>query len=218
METKKISDALSVGPQLYLTDLAEVAKAGFKSILVNRPDGEGDDQPTFAEVEADARGYGLEARYVPVVPGKVADADVEAFAAAVEELPKPIFGFCRTGTRTTTLWALSQAGSRPLTEILGTAKAAGYDLSGVALALPMGDRSRPMPQPKSTRSSWLVVVPPAWPLPRAYWQGPAIWTSSLSILPTCITISPAGHLWERAFLRRSRPASGSPTMFRMVPN
>lgn len=138
METKKISDALSVGPQLYLTDLAEVAKAGFKSILVNRPDGEGDDQPTFAEVEADARGYGLEARYVPVVPGKVADADVEAFAAAVEELPKPIFGFCRTGTRTTTLWALSQAGSRPLTEILGTAKAAGYDLSGVALRIANG--------------------------------------------------------------------------------
>lgn len=140
MDIKRISDQLGVGPQLCLTDLAEVAQAGFKSIMVNRPDSEADDQPTFAEVAADAKRHGLVVRHVPVAPGKIGDADVAAFAAAFEDMPKPVFGFCRTGTRTTTLWALSQAGNKPIAEILGTAKSAGYDLSGVALRIANGGK------------------------------------------------------------------------------
>lgn len=138
MEPKKISDHLSVSQQLALTEIGEVAAAGFRSIIVNRPDGEGDDQPTFAEVEAEARSAGIEAHYLPVSPGKISDADVDAFAKAIGTLPTPILGFCRTGTRTTTLWALSQARSKEIHEILATGKSAGYDLSGVAARIANG--------------------------------------------------------------------------------
>ena len=106
MEAKKISDRLSVSGQLSLADVKQAAEAGFKSVIVNRPDGEGDDQPPFAEIAAEAKRHGMEARHVPVVPGKISSADVEAFDRAREELPAPVIGYCRTGTRTTTLWAL----------------------------------------------------------------------------------------------------------------
>ena len=129
MEARTINDGLSVSKQLGLAEIREAAKAGFRSVMVNRPDGEGDDQPTFAEVEAAAKKAGMKAAYVPVSPGKISDDDVAAFAQALEDLPSPVIGYCRTGTRTTTLWALANAGSKSVPEILGTGKAAGYDLS-----------------------------------------------------------------------------------------
>ena len=142
MEAKKLSDGLSVSKQLLLADIREAADAGFKSIIVNRPDGEGDDQPTFAEIEAEAREAGLQARYLPVTPGKIADGDVEAFAEALTILPAPAIGYCRTGMRTTTLWALSQAviGNRSVPDLIAAGKAAGYDLSGVAARIANGGR------------------------------------------------------------------------------
>ncbi|MDN5925983.1 MAG: bifunctional protein tyrosine phosphatase family protein/NAD(P)/FAD-dependent oxidoreductase [Hyphomicrobiales bacterium] len=142
MEAKKISEHLSVSKQLSLAEVREAADAGFKSIIVNRPDGEGDDQPTFAEINAEARKTGLEARYIPVAPGKLSDAHVRDFAEALKELPTPVIGYCRTGTRTTTLWALSEAerGGKSVPEILATGKAAGYDLSGVAARIANGGR------------------------------------------------------------------------------
>lgn len=111
METKKISDRLSVSGQLTPDQMGEAAEAGFRSVMVNRPDGEGDDQPTFAEIEAAARKVGMEARHVPVSPGQISERDVSAFDRALSEMPSPTIGFCRTGARTTKLWELAQAPS-----------------------------------------------------------------------------------------------------------
>ncbi|WP_127144530.1 bifunctional protein tyrosine phosphatase family protein/NAD(P)/FAD-dependent oxidoreductase [Pelagibacterium montanilacus] len=155
MEIKKLSETLSVGPQLPLSEVGAIAEAGFKSIMVNRPDGEGDDQPAFADMAEAANQHGLKAIHVPVAPGKIGDADVEAFARAMEDLPKPVFGFCRTGTRTTTLWALSQAGSSDVPSILGAAKSAGYDLTAVATRIANGGK---VPTDVPTEKHQIVVV------------------------------------------------------------
>lgn len=132
MTPKPLTTELSVAGQISAEDTAEIAAQGFRSIICNRPDGEGADQPVSAEIREAAERAGLEMRYLPVVSGKVSDADVDAFGAALEELPKPVLAYCRSGTRSTTLWALSQADSRSLDEIVGAAGRAGYDLSGVA--------------------------------------------------------------------------------------
>ena len=108
MEIRRINGNLSVSEQISESDVAEIAAAGFRSIICNRPDGEGPDQPVFAEIEKAARRLSLEARYMPVVSGKVRDEDAELFGKAMDELPKPIFAYCRTGTRSTTLWSLDQ--------------------------------------------------------------------------------------------------------------
>ncbi len=142
MDIRKISDALSVSPQITPDDMAAVKAAGFRAILCNRPDGEGADQPSFDEIEAAARKQGLEARYVPVQSGIVGDDDARAFGQALTELPGPVLAYCRTGTRSATLWSLNEAAhKRPVSEILTATKAAGYDMSGVARRIANGGKT-----------------------------------------------------------------------------
>ncbi|GAB4265946.1 MAG: bifunctional protein tyrosine phosphatase family protein/NAD(P)/FAD-dependent oxidoreductase [Pararhodobacter sp.] len=141
MDPKTITDALSVSPQITAADIAEIKARGFRAIICNRPDGEAADQPSFDEIDAAARAAGIEARYVPVVAGLVRDEDAEAFATAMRELPGPVLAYCRTGTRSATLWSLSQAKSMPMHEILAATKAAGYDMNGVARRIANGGKT-----------------------------------------------------------------------------
>ena len=99
----------SVSGQISPEDVAEIAKAGFKSIICNRPDGEQPGQPTFAEIETAASALGLEARYIPVIPGQAGPDEVEAFAAAIKEMPKPLLAYCRSGARSNMMFQLAQS-------------------------------------------------------------------------------------------------------------
>jgi sulfide:quinone oxidoreductase len=156
MEIKTIDKGLSVSPQIAAADVAELKKQGFRSIICNRPDGEGADQPTFAEIEKAAKKAGLEARYLPVVSGRVQDEDAEKFGAALSELPKPVFAYCRTGTRSATLWSLDQgAKGTPLPEILAATKKAGYDMSGVVRRIANGGKT---PTDVTDASHDIVIV------------------------------------------------------------
>ena len=140
MDIKPISDKLSLSEQLQLSDITTIAEQGYRSIICNRPDGEGADQPTFEEIKKAAEAAGMDARYQPVVPGQISDDDVAAFSQNMRELPKPALAFCRTGTRSATLWSLSQASNLPVTDILSTTKAAGYDMSGAVRRLANGGK------------------------------------------------------------------------------
>lgn len=108
MDTKQIADGLSVAGQISADDLGAIREAGFRALVCNRPDGEAADQPPFADIAAAARATGLEARYLPVVSGQLTDADAEAFRHLLEELPKPVLAYCRSGTRSGLLWARAQ--------------------------------------------------------------------------------------------------------------
>ena len=141
MEIRRINENISVSAQITAKDVAGIAAAGFRSILCNRPDGEGADQPTYAEIEAEAKKHGLDFRYQPVSSGNVTDQDSEDFAQARQELPGPVLAYCRTGTRCTVLWSLSQSTKRELPEILSMTKAAGYDMYGVARRIVNGGRT-----------------------------------------------------------------------------
>ncbi|MCR9283433.1 MAG: bifunctional protein tyrosine phosphatase family protein/NAD(P)/FAD-dependent oxidoreductase [Rhodobacteraceae bacterium] len=138
---KAINSQISVAPQVKPEDMADFAQQGFRSVICNRPDGEGADQPSFEEIEAAAGKLGMEARYLPIVAGKVGDTDAEEFGRLMESLPKPILAYCRTGTRSATLWSLSQAEKLPLSDILSKTKAAGYDMAGVVRRIANGGRT-----------------------------------------------------------------------------
>ncbi len=109
MEFRQVSDTLSVGIQIVAAEVSSIKAAGFRSIICNRPDGEGADQPPFAEITEAAGAAGLEARYIPVVPGAIAAGDVEAFATALRELPGPVLAYCRTGARSAMLADMARA-------------------------------------------------------------------------------------------------------------
>jgi len=112
MDPKSLTTGLSVSAQITPADIKAIKDAGFRAILCNRPDGEGADQPTFDEVAKAAKKAGLEAAYLPIVSGKVTDEDALAFEKTLTELPGPVLAYCRTGTRSATLWSLSQAEQR----------------------------------------------------------------------------------------------------------
>ncbi len=141
MELHRITNDLTVSPQIAPGDVAALKAQGFRAIICNRPDGEGADQPTFDEINAAAQSAGIEARYVPVQSGMVTDADAQAFDTALRDLPGPVLAYCRTGTRSATLWSLTQAGQMPMSDILATTKAAGYDMNGVARRIANGGKT-----------------------------------------------------------------------------
>ena len=109
--TRKIADDLSVCSFVSPDELPALA-GQFGTIINNRPDSEEPGQATSAELEAAARKLGLDYVHIPVVPGQMTDEQVAAFARAVSERPGAKLAFCRTGNRSASLWALSQAGKR----------------------------------------------------------------------------------------------------------
>lgn len=132
MQFNRLSAEITVSPQITVEDVEKIARAGYRSILCNRPDGEAPDQTTFDEIGRAAREVGLETRYMPVNGGMVTDQDAVDLRQVLMELPGPVFAYCRTGTRCTVCWSLAMADRLTLPEILEQASDAGYDMSGVA--------------------------------------------------------------------------------------
>lgn len=137
MESKQLTPQLHVASQITKEDIPAIAAQGFKVILNNRPDGEGEGegQPPAAEIEAAAKAHGIEYIYQPVVGTAITDENAEAFgatiAACINGNSGPVFAHCRTGTRCTILWMLSQAKNQSADELLATAAKAGYSLEQV---------------------------------------------------------------------------------------
>lgn len=132
MNQKRINDRVSVSPQIQLDDVAAIKAAGFTTIINNRPDGESSDQPDGAEIQAAAEAAGLTYVAIPLGREGVSLEMVEKTREVLEGSTGPVFCYCRSGTRSTTLWALSQAGEMPADEIIAAAGAAGYDVSHLA--------------------------------------------------------------------------------------
>jgi uncharacterized protein (TIGR01244 family) len=110
LPVRAIAADVCVAPQLTPAAMAEAARAGFRSVVNNRPDFEhGPDQPTSAEIETAARAAGLEYRHLPVDGGYQSPEEIAAFARLLAELPRPLLLFCRSGARSTRLYMAAQA-------------------------------------------------------------------------------------------------------------
>lgn len=139
MDLRKLNDRVSVSGQIAADDLAAIREAGFVAIVNNRPDGEAPDQPPGADIEAAARAEGIAYHAIPVGRDGVSQEMIEATRMALSEADGPVLCYCRSGTRSTTLWALSQAGALAADDIISAAAEAGYDINHLSahLARPM---------------------------------------------------------------------------------
>jgi uncharacterized protein (TIGR01244 family) len=135
LELKRINQHVSVSGQIQPEDVVALKAAGFVAIVNNRPDGESPDQPDGAEIEAAAQAAGLAYHYIPLGRDGVSQDMVERTKSVLEGSSGPVFCYCRSGTRSTTLWALSQAGKMDATEIIAEAADAGYDMSHLSAHL-----------------------------------------------------------------------------------
>jgi uncharacterized protein (TIGR01244 family) len=131
-EFHRVTERLSVAPQLAPEDMAAAAQQGFVRVVCNRPDGEGPGQPSGGAIKAAAQAAGLEFVHIPFA-GMPDAATADAVFAAVSEAPGPVLAYCRSGTRSVTAWALGslRAGDHDREALVALAAGAGYDLSAV---------------------------------------------------------------------------------------
>ena len=131
MDIRKINERISVSSQIGVDDVASLAALGFRTVINNRPDGESPDQPAEADIAAAAAEAGLEFLSLPVVSGMVSPAQLDAFRSAYDAADGPILAYCRSGMRSTCVWAIAMSPELGVDEAVDMAASAGYDLSGL---------------------------------------------------------------------------------------
>jgi len=134
MSYMKLTDTIAVAGQINAEQVREIAAAGFRVLVNNRPDGEDAGQPSGAEIEAAALAAGLEYHHLPVTGMNFPGPDVERMAQLLDDSARPVFAFCRTGTRCTNLWVVTrEEGARE--QAIRHARDLGFDVSMAARVL-----------------------------------------------------------------------------------
>lgn len=129
---RRIDDTILVSPQIGPADLAEAAALGVTLVINNRPDGEEGGQPSGDAIAAAAEDAGVSYAAIPVTQAGFSHPQVEAMVSALEQANGPVLAYCRSGTRSTFLWALARAkmGDHPAV-LVEKAANAGYDLTPI---------------------------------------------------------------------------------------
>lgn len=136
MQIKDITSSFSVSGQMQPEDFAALARDGFTLVVNNRPDGEEPGQPLGSEIESAVRAAGLDYVAIPVSGAGLGAAQVDAMVAALTDEPGRTLAFCRSGTRSSLLWALAQSsrGGDPVV-IATQVENAGYSAEPVRPAM-----------------------------------------------------------------------------------
>src|SRR5262245_51635166 len=104
----ELAPGLCAAGKLDRTDIEALAELGVRTIINNRPDGEDPGQLPAADARRIAEAHGIAYHHIPITAATLTRADVDAFAAALASAPQPIIVHCRSGTRSTLLWALTR--------------------------------------------------------------------------------------------------------------
>ena len=135
---RQLSPRIFASPQIGLAEVAEAKAQGIGLIINNRPEGESEDQVSGAEIEAAARAAGIAYVAIPVTHAGFSQPQVTAMAAALASTDGPVLAYCRSGTRSTLLWALAEASRGESPDALASAAAAaGYDVGPVRAVMDM---------------------------------------------------------------------------------
>lgn len=135
---RQLTDRIFVAPQISVGDVMDAASAGVTLIINNRPEDESADQTPGEEIETAARAAGMDYVAIPVTHAGFAEWQVNAMSDALEKADGKVLAYCRSGTRSTLLWALAQASKGEHPAVLAEKAAdAGYDLTPVAATMDM---------------------------------------------------------------------------------
>ena len=135
---RKLNENIFVSPQLTVADVAAAAASGTAMIINNRPDGEDPGAPQAAEIAAAAAAAGLNYVEIPIGHSGFSEPQVDAMISAMDQAEGPILAYCRSGTRSTFLWALASAKQGDDPDIIArTAMQAGYDISPIRSMIDM---------------------------------------------------------------------------------
>ena len=135
MPIRRLTDTLYIAPQLTEADAQEAARLGIKSVICNRPDGEEDGQPSYAQVQLWLIDAGIgEIAHQPInAAPAISAADINNFQVLLTSSEAPVLAYCRTGTRSSLLWAYHAVqNGTSVDDAVRAAAAAGVDLSAFA--------------------------------------------------------------------------------------
>ena len=127
----QISDKLYIAPQPSLTDFVDLAAAGFKGVISNRPANEQAGQPSPSDEQRAAAAGDMSFHFIPVTVSTITEADVRAFQKAVSEIPGPVFAHCKSGVRAASLHAIGEVldGRLAQQDLVELSRNWGVDLS-----------------------------------------------------------------------------------------
>jgi uncharacterized protein (TIGR01244 family) len=128
MDIRPITPDYAVSPQIDLTDIAAIKAAGYTTIIDNRPDGEIPPHQHTAAMKAAVEAAGLTFVANPVIGGAMTIENVAAQGQAIAAASGPVFAYCASGNRSSVVWALSQAGTMPVDDLIGLPARFGYQL------------------------------------------------------------------------------------------
>lgn len=137
MDIRTLSPTYSVSPQIDPTDLAAIAQAGFGTVICNRPNGEIPPSHHDDVMAQAAKAAGLEFVVIPVTHQTMTPDLVEKQGNVIANATAPVLAYCASGTRSTIVWAMTQAKLMPADDIIAAAAAARYDISGMRPQLDM---------------------------------------------------------------------------------
>jgi len=104
----ELAPGVTAAGALTRDNIEALASAGTKVIVNNRPDGEDPGQLTADEARELCAVRGIAYHHIPFVAATLTTADIDAFAAVLKDAPGPLVAHCRSGTRSTMIWALTQ--------------------------------------------------------------------------------------------------------------
>jgi sulfide:quinone oxidoreductase len=104
----ELAPGLTAAGALSRADIEALAASGVKTIINNRPDGEDPGQLPADEARRLCAAYGIAYHHIPFIGATLSRADIDAFDAVLKSAPQPVVAHCRSGTRSTMIWALTR--------------------------------------------------------------------------------------------------------------
>jgi uncharacterized protein (TIGR01244 family) len=142
MDIRALTPSYAVSPQIEPGDLAAIKAAGYTTIIDNRPDAE---IPTHLHADAMRKAAeALDLTFIvnPVIGGMLTEANVAAQREAMDAANGPVFAYCASGNRSSIVWALAEAGSRPVDDLVGIPARFGYQLDHLRPSLEAAAKGR----------------------------------------------------------------------------
>lgn len=137
MDIRQITEGYAVSPQIDPADAPAIRAAGFTVVIDNRPDGEIAPHLHTEAMRAAVQAEGMTFIANPVIGGALTEDNVVIQGAAIAAARGPVLAYCASGNRSSVVWALSQAGTRPAEELIALPARHGYQLEHLR---PMLDR------------------------------------------------------------------------------
>ncbi|MFK7880629.1 TIGR01244 family sulfur transferase [Roseobacter sp.] len=131
MDMRQITPGFFAAPQISPDDLPDIAAAGIKLVLCNRPDTEIPPSHQSDAISQAAAAAGLEFAVRPLTHQTMTPDVIADNRALIDGCDGPVLAYCASGTRSTIAWALSAAGDLTADEIIEAARNGGYDLENL---------------------------------------------------------------------------------------